>query len=372
MSPNDHQQPSVTVPQPPLSSPEGDKPERPKKWTADPAMFWVTLAGVVAVAVTLIYTVISSNSTDRKIDALVSSTSSLASAGWAQVGKGEKEVQAVNGLKDATSGLSQHTGGIETATADFAKAMRLQTTNTGQLVGVNKDSLTAVQRAFIVVDQLGSQNINIPTPDGKVIQKQVIFPIVQNSGNTPATISEAFFVTPGTDFTFTPNPVTVEPRLQTIGIIMRLGAPQDPSDIMIANQNAPQGILRNSVLGPKGVLQPALNAGAEILDTQAGMEAQTDRIGRFFYGVINYTDIFNVPHIEKYCFRIDGALIIGGGTATTPSRCTHWNCADDQCKADKTAYLADLEGVRKEVAEGKKRMQPILQPPTPKLPPSPK
>src|SRR5262249_53189243 len=129
------------------STPDGDGLGLSRRWTQDPPMFWVSLAGVIVVAATLAYTIYSSSSTDRKIDDLVSATSRLASASWAQVGKGEKQVQAIGGL-------AQHTSGIETATADFSRATKQQADFTGQLVGTNKESLTAIQRAFIDVDQL--------------------------------------------------------------------------------------------------------------------------------------------------------------------------------------------------------------------------
>ena len=63
----------------------------------------------------------------------------------------------------------------------------------------------------------------------------------------------------------------------------------------------------------------------------------------YFYGEIRYNDVFpdTLLHVTKFCFKI--ALI-----STPPDRvgaidlCSHWNCADEECHADKARYDKEL------------------------------
>ncbi len=68
-------------------------------------------------------------------------------------------------------------------------------------------------------------------------------------------------------------------------------------------------------------------------------------------------------HLEMYCFRTNNMMVNGGtGTHIQPERCSHWNCADEQCSADRQAYEIEVSALKP-----KERPEPI--PPLPPPPP---
>ena len=73
------------------------------------------------------------------------------------------------------------------------------------------------------------------------------------------------------------------------------------------------------------------------------MKAQSDQIGRFVFGSIHYTDIFSKVHVSKYCFQIDGATYGATGIENLQNVCSHWNCSDEYCDADKKAYDEEFD-----------------------------
>jgi hypothetical protein len=59
-----------------------------------------------------------------------------------------------------------------------------------------------------------------------------------------------------------------------------------------------------------------------------------------FSGEARYEDIFGQYHLTKYCF------FIGSIDAETQKPyvglCRHWNCADDECNADRAQYDREI------------------------------
>lgn len=153
----------------------------------------------------------------------------------------------------------------------------------------------------------------------------------------------------------------------------KIGAPRDPDELIDQSSGFIEP-LRHLTIGPQGGITASnLSFDFSVNDVAA---ASSDRIGRFFYGSIRYTDIFERPHTTKFCFRVDGLQQLGtAAPQIIQGVCQHWNCTDDACKADKAAYQAELS---KAVAEGMPGTNPrrppvrVPQPAGPSLPLVPK
>jgi hypothetical protein len=190
---------------------------------------------------------------------------------------------------------------------------------------------SSIQRAFIVVDELRQEPVT--DREGKMITWRFT-PVIQNSGSTPAKSVTFVTLTPKNDWEF------IETDLEYRMSSWRLGAPSDLDENLAS---APAGtdllyIITNTVLGPHGTILPLF--GAEEISVQDADQMQYNRhgLGRFFYGNIRYIDMFDVPHITKYCFTTDGWAAIRGEAKPIPRLCRHWNCVDEECKKDKEKY----------------------------------
>jgi hypothetical protein len=126
-------------------------------------------------------------------------------------------------------------------------------------------------------------------------------------------------------------------------------APSDPEDIFVRTPENPYdapGIIPQrwggSFLGPK--------AQTYLLGSQTGLPATTiskmadDRQNYYISGVIHYRDAFTgTPgHITKFCYAV---IPFKEGTETRVNydRCLYWNCADEDCKADRERWDHDLK-----------------------------
>jgi hypothetical protein len=182
-------------------------------------------------------------------------------------------------------------------------------------------------------DTLASSNItNRPfvfakgvTIDASVMRGYWTFAIpVENSGNTPTREMDSL-------------------------TISSQAPPSDPEDIFVRTPesayDAP-GIIPQrwggSLLGPK--------AQTHLLGSQTGLPVTTvskmaeDRQNYYISGVIHYRDAFaGTPgHVTKFCYAV---IPFKEGTETRVNydRCLYWNCADEDCKADRERYDHDLK-----------------------------
>jgi hypothetical protein len=186
-------------------------------------------------------------------------------------------------------------------------------------------------------DTLASSNVtNRPfvfakgvTIDQTIMQGYWTFGIpVENSGNTP---------TRGMDH------LTISSQAD----------PSDPEDVFVRTPksayDAPGNFhqrWRGSLLGPK--------AQMHLLGSQTGLPVTTvskmaeDRQNYYISGVIHYRDAFvgTPDHVTKFCYAV---IPFKEGTETRVNydRCLYWNCADEDCKADRERYDHDFMAANK-------------------------
>lgn len=199
---------------------------------------------------------------------------------------------------------------------------------------INRNSYTAVQRAFVSADELKQQMI-IGNNGVKILK---FTPIVVNSGTTPATNVTIAAATPVNDWMLRPERESA-PKYQFLA--WKTHAPMDPDDISLIPAEIGMFAIKNLTIGPKGVLSDeTLSAELDWSDfnTQLGKS-----LGRFFYGSIHYEDVFHAFHVTKYCFYIDRFSFGSEGVQILPGKCPHWNCTDEYCAQDKENYEDDVK-----------------------------
>jgi heme/copper-type cytochrome/quinol oxidase subunit 2 len=147
---------------------------------------------------------------------------------------------------------------------------------------------------------------------------------VENSGNTPTREMESL-------------------------TISSQNAPGDPEDIFVRTPksayDAPGVIPQRwggSLLGPKA--QTHLLGSQTGLPSMAVSKMADDRQNYYISGVIHYRDAFagTPAHVTKFCYVV---VPYKEGTETRVSydRCLYWNCADEDCKADRERYDHDFK-----------------------------
>jgi hypothetical protein len=254
-------------------------------------------------------------------------------------------------------------GGIGSAIFSGVSAYRASEAN-----AISSKALTEVQRAFITVSELKQDPIT--DKDGKVSSWRFT-PIIKNSGTTPAEAVTLVSVIPHQEFIARPRNLTPE----RYGFVsFKVGAPRDPDELIAERESVPV-YLSNFAIGPQGgVTASQLSDELTINDVQNSF---ANRIGRFFYGSIHYSDVFETQHISKFCFRTDGMTIRGPGDAfPLQSLCKHWNCTDQSCVKDKESYERELRAALAEYEARPSRPTPtvpapVLPWPTPSVQPSP-
>jgi hypothetical protein len=115
-------------------------------------------------------------------------------------------------------------------------------------------------------------------------------------------------------------------------------------------------------------MEIALGGGGVGVDL---LKKAIDEGWRFYiYGVIHYNDIFahSEPHVTKYCYTIGAARNEKGDIEPRTGLCDHWNCADDECRTDRDAWIAQLTAAFAKA--GKKVPQELLFGSGPKPPPN--
>jgi hypothetical protein len=156
----------------------------------------------------------------------------------------------------------------------------------------------ASQRASVVF--AGFQRNELKDKDGNLKSVEMI-PIIKNTGGTAATNVSAVTISPENEHEIFRDRIPKEKNFK----FFAMGAPRDPDD---AFEDIPltksDYIVSNTYIGPGAVL-PMLAAGVENTDRSID-DIQGEKIGRFVYGSIHYTDFLGEEHISKYCLRVDG------------------------------------------------------------------
>jgi hypothetical protein len=197
---------------------------------------------------------------------------------------------------------------------------------------INRESFTSVQRAFIAISDVEVT----PLYTSGEITHWALRVNVENSGNTPTV-----------DLNVMPNntffPIGKQDGWNQPYLGIKLPeVPGDPEDIRVVLKRG--GISLQALIGPH-VKYPIASIGLPaakgapngIEDVLAG------HTRAFTYGAIHYHDIFEATreHVTKYCYGI-GAEETKDGVRPRAYPCSHWNCADDECKQDKSAYEAEV------------------------------
>lgn len=150
--------------------------------------------------------------------------------------------------------------------------------------------------------------------------------IIENSGNTP----------------------TREMEYLAFG---DLDTPTDPEDIFTRTPSEIYGVpttypqrRSGDLLGPKAEMR--LMTGGGGLPASAVAKMAEERKNFYVRGVIHYRDAFKgtPEHVTKFCY----ALIpykVGAETRVSYDRCLYWNCADEDCKADRSRFDRDIKAI---------------------------
>jgi hypothetical protein len=193
-----------------------------------------------------------------------------------------------------------------------------------------RESFSAVQRAFVTVTKLTFQ----PTrnADGRIVS-WMFKPEIINSGGTPT--KDMQYVSIGTDGPTKPTEGWSSPYPN----VKFPEGPTDPDNVF----NRPRfRHLPHAVLGPHATMTIALGGSGIGIDI---LRKNIDEGWRFYeYGVIHYNDIFpgSDPHVTKYCFEIGTIRDAMGEIEPTSGLCPHWNCADDECRTDRNAWVIEM------------------------------
>jgi hypothetical protein len=167
--------------------------------------------------------------------------------------------------------------------------------------------------------------------------------------------------------------IALGPKVNMILTHLPEAGPFDPEEILIEaekleQQGKPSYITR-TILGPH-VSQAVAGFGIPIEETKR----RAQEGGRWFLlGAIHYDDRFanSSTRLSKYCFGIGFEITATGELNPTTSPCPHWNCADEECENDKTAYNTETANWRGTALLSLPASQPPFPPapsPTPQVP----
>jgi hypothetical protein len=197
----------------------------------------------------------------------------------------------------------------------------------GQLRMLQQQVIDAreMQRAFITASDYKITKIVGGDPNQSCWRFQ---PIISNAGGSP----------------------TVELRyvIQVVFVALRRPGEQGSAWGLILAPTDPDAVFQRSggwdgaLLGPKQNLPdtPANDRVCLTKDDSPYIFAPQRVYAR---GAIHYHDRYpgTPEHITKYCFWIR-AIEDGGGWKPEPALCSHWNCADEECKRDEDAYADEV------------------------------
>jgi hypothetical protein len=204
--------------------------------------------------------------------------------------------------------------------------------------GINRESFTSVQRAFITVAGFDTpvRLSDVPGGQGKQAKYWWFIPNVKNSGNTP-TKNMKYFI----GASCPPELSWAMAGHMTILCDLTRQDILDPVDLF----NNPNSKNKEStgILGPQSVI--ALG-GLGI--TEASIKEVLKGFRLFVFGVIYYNDTFpkTKQHITKFCYQTGANLSDKGEIVSSFGFCDHWNCADDECADDRKAWDTDVAAGR--------------------------
>jgi hypothetical protein len=191
--------------------------------------------------------------------------------------------------------------------------MQIASKLTRESNNTNRQALTAVQRAFIVVDHL--EFLPQYLPNGEVLT-WIINPVVVNSGNTPTRHLYWLigFGGPGLD-KMRPN----------------VPKPRDPPEFPSIRDIRSHKGMTSGIIGPHSEVKNLTTLNGAMDWVLEGNDLQVDS-GSFVWGTFHYGDAFDpdAGHIMEFCFILDRPALVGKKTVPY-ERCDHHNCADDEC-----------------------------------------
>jgi hypothetical protein len=221
-----------------------------------------------------------------------------------------------------------------------------QHTDTLTSDAIGREAFEAVQRAYIIVTDL----IRSDTTHKDSVEWRYA-PFIVNVGGTQTRDLSVIEISPKnmqliaiTNFL---KPLTSIERREMC-IADKLRVPPDPD--MFVRSDQLRGDISTKILhfivGPKQPIkiptQETLFNSSIFAQTHNGLIDIPNVKFPYFFGEIVYNDVFpRTPiHVTKYCFDFEG---IQAGDANHAGGflvgyCRHWNCADDECEADKTRY----------------------------------
>jgi hypothetical protein len=215
---------------------------------------------------------------------------------------------------------------------------------------VGRDSFTSVQRAFVTVASLDS-SVRYGSGFAKDTKYWWFAPNIKNSGNTP-TQNLRYYIASTCPIELS---MGLGPRMAMDCDFTRPPTPHDPEDIKshpAMDKIGPQ----STILGPQS---STIIGGLGI--TELSLQKIVEGFPLFEYGVVYYNDIFpgSQPHITKFCYQINAYRSDKNEIVPWYGMCSHWNCADDECKSDREAYDREI------AAADKAKASPQPQPTTP-------
>jgi hypothetical protein len=195
---------------------------------------------------------------------------------------------------------------------------------------------TATQRPFVTVKDLKVEYVDglkpsNPGEPGIPVKYWTFTPVFENSGNT---LTRNLRVYPFALFKSKPFGGVMIGAQQAIEVSLdssvAVKTPEDPDSV----KHEP-GSDRNFVIGPHSSVQ----VGGTGLTAD---DLKPDSPSFFVFGTVHYDDTFpkTPSHKTKYCFVVSGIPSVGEQKPHF-GLCTHWNCTDDECDADKNAYNAE-------------------------------
>jgi hypothetical protein len=157
-------------------------------------------------------------------------------------------------------------------------------------------------------------------------------PIIENSGNTPTKSLQVLLIA-----SCAYNPLRIlfgmGPQQSIACEDIPPAGPRDPEDLFRAQVNSK---VISTALGPRSTF----SIGG--IGVPPFYIEETVNAGKTFhyYGVMHYVDIFETPHMIKFCFVIGPDKSKPGKLEPSIGICNHWNCVDeDDCK-QKVGHLA--------------------------------
>lgn len=341
-------------PEPPQPPPEGNPPgggeETPSErhfWDDLNLREWITAGATVAAALAAIAGVVIAVLTYGALDkqrvimggqldemksaesgasATLSAAESAAAAAMDNATAAHDQAASMSSIASLQSGQLSALHASVAAAQNAAEQARVANS-------ISKEAVVAVQRAFITVNELNTVHVKGLKPiGGSVIDYWSFNPVALNSGSTP---SRDLIYSPimGLNFFDLNIPVGIGGRTNLAWPVWT-PVTDTPVDPIEASDRTPRTRMllsghQSYELGVSEVTPEYLHA----------MQAKGQKM--YVFGYIRYRDIFpgTPEHITKYCFVVSGLSDPALGESKPDiGRCLHWNCADNECDADRREF----------------------------------